>query len=31
MVHFLETGHPIVTSAEPGETWAYCYVHHRVL
>ena len=29
--HFLETGHPIVTSAEPGETWAYCYVHHRVL
>jgi len=25
--HFHETGHPIVISAEPGETWAYCYEH----
>ncbi|UJR78458.1 UBP-type zinc finger domain-containing protein [Sandaracinus amylolyticus] len=24
--HFRATGHPIVTSVEPGETWSYCYV-----
>jgi len=29
--HFLETGHPIITSAEPGETWAWCYVDQRRL
>jgi uncharacterized UBP type Zn finger protein len=23
--HFEATGHPIVTSAEPGETWVWCY------
>ncbi|WP_207435566.1 UBP-type zinc finger domain-containing protein [Sabulibacter ruber] len=23
--HFLETGHPVVSSAEPGESWAWCY------
>ena len=23
--HFHETGHPVVTSAEPGEKWAWCY------
>lgn len=23
--HFRGTGHPIITSAEPGETWSYCY------
>ena len=23
--HFIETGHPVVISAEPGEYWAYCY------
>ncbi len=21
-----ESGHPIVTSVEPGEDWSYCYV-----
>ena len=24
--HFRETGHPIVRSAEPGESWLWCYV-----
>ena len=24
--HFEASGHPIIRSLEPGETWAYCYV-----
>jgi uncharacterized UBP type Zn finger protein len=24
--HFHETGHPVIRSAEPGETWGWCYV-----
>ena len=24
--HVHESGHPIVTSVEPGEDWSYCYV-----
>jgi uncharacterized UBP type Zn finger protein len=24
--HNRETGHPIIRSAEPGETWFWCYV-----
>jgi len=24
-VHHKETGHPIVRSVEPGETWSWCY------
>lgn len=24
--HAHETGHPVVSSAEPGERWVYCYV-----
>ncbi len=24
--HARESGHPIVTSVEPGEDWSYCYV-----
>ena len=24
--HARSSGHPIVTSLEPGETWSYCYV-----
>lgn len=24
--HFHETGHPIIQSFEPGETWKWCYV-----
>jgi uncharacterized UBP type Zn finger protein len=23
--HFREAGHPLVRSAEPGETWSWCY------
>jgi hypothetical protein len=29
--HFHATSHPIVSSAEPGETWCWCYVDERVL
>jgi hypothetical protein len=25
--HALEAGHPVAISAEPGERWAWCYVH----
>ncbi len=25
--HFAETGHPIIRSEEPGEDWAWCYLH----
>lgn len=28
--HFEETGHPIIRSLEPGETWAWCY-HEEVM
>jgi len=24
--HFAETSHPVMTSTEPGEAWAWCYV-----
>ena len=24
--HFHETKHPVIRSAEPGETWGWCYV-----
>lgn len=24
--HVRQSGHPIVTSVEPGEEWSYCYV-----
>lgn len=26
--HFQQTGHPVMQSAEPGESWRWCYVHH---
>lgn len=26
--HFHETTHPVVQSAEPGEDWRWCFVHH---
>ena len=26
--HFEESGHPVMQSAEPGEEWRWCYVHH---
>ncbi|MBK0330982.1 Na+/H+ antiporter [Brachybacterium sp. MASK1Z-5] len=25
--HFHDTSHPVMQSAEPGETWRWCYVH----
>ncbi|MEM6523163.1 MAG: UBP-type zinc finger domain-containing protein [Bacteroidota bacterium] len=28
--HAAEHDHPVVISAEPGETWAYCYVHQEL-
>jgi len=29
--HFRATQHPIVTSAEPGEDWSWCYVDELML
>jgi len=29
--HFHETEHPLIRSAEPGETWAWCYLDDRAL
>ena len=29
--HFKATKHPIVASAQAGETWAWCYLDERVL
>ena len=26
--HFHETQHPVIESAEPGEDWRWCFVHH---
>lgn len=26
--HFHESTHPVLESAEPGETWRWCFVHH---
>ena len=26
--HFRDTGHPVIESAEPGEDWRWCFVHH---
>ena len=26
--HFQEAQHPVMQSAEPGEDWRWCYVHH---
>ena len=28
--HFAETGHPIIRSKEPGETWGWCYVDRKM-
>ena len=27
--HFHETTHPVMESAEPGEDWRWCFVHHK--
>lgn len=29
--HFHATGHPIIQSFEPGETWLWCYVDGKLL
>ena len=29
--HFHSTKHPLITSGEPGETWAYCYLDDQFL
>ena len=29
--HFHATSHPIISSAEPGETWCWCYPDARML
>ncbi|WP_405145630.1 UBP-type zinc finger domain-containing protein [Sphaerisporangium sp. NBC_01403] len=29
--HHRASGHPIAASAEPGETWAWCYVDEEVI
>jgi uncharacterized UBP type Zn finger protein len=29
--HFRSTKHPVITSGEPGETWAYCYPDDKFL
>ena len=26
--HFHSTQHPVIQSAQPGENWRWCYVHH---
>ena len=29
--HYHATGHPIIRSTEPGETWSWCYVDELAL
>ena len=29
--HFHKSGHPIIQSFEPGETWGWCYVDQLML
>ena len=29
--HFQKTRHPVMTSLESGETWAWCFVDERIL
>ena len=29
--HYATTKHPVITSGEPGETWAYCYPDDQFL
>jgi len=29
--HFRETGHPVVQSLEPGETWRWCYIDQELI
>jgi uncharacterized UBP type Zn finger protein len=27
--HHAQTGHPVIRSQEPGESWLWCYAHER--
>jgi hypothetical protein len=29
--HFHVTGHPVIQSFEPGESWRWCYVHEALV
>ena len=29
--HYERTGHPLMRSIEPGDTWGWCYVHQAYL
>ncbi len=29
--HFRETSHPLIQSAEPGESWRWCYVDEELV
>ena len=29
--HFVETGHPVMRSFEPGEGWGWCYEHQEYI
>lgn len=29
--HFRDTGHPIMRSVEPGESWRWCYAHEEMV
>jgi uncharacterized UBP type Zn finger protein len=29
--HFKLTGHPVMRSIEPGETWRWCYIDSELL
>jgi uncharacterized UBP type Zn finger protein len=29
--HFRETGHPVMQSIEPGQSWMWCYVDERLV
>jgi uncharacterized UBP type Zn finger protein len=28
--HFNQTGHPVIRSFEPGETWRWCYIDEQI-
>jgi uncharacterized UBP type Zn finger protein len=30
-VHFGESGHPLIRSVEPGESWRWCYVDEELV
>ena len=30
-VHHQHSGHPVMRSVEPGETWRWCYLDHRLV